>query len=477
MRLDEIARLFGASCELAPAHAAVEPRRFVIDSREIEPGDLFIALAGENTDGHKHVGEVFDKGACAALVVHRRLPMATSPGALAGGLLFVENTACALQSMAARVLEEWGGPVVGITGSAGKTTIKDLTAAVVARSGRVLKSEGNFNTAYGLPLVVSRMIAGGASPSDFDFAVLEMGMSSYGEIARLAGIAQPEVGVVGNVGVAHIEFFGTQAGIARAKAELIDGIRPGGAAVLNADDALVAAMGERREDLWIIRFGIDAEAEVKAREIRGEDDLGGTRFVLSTPAGEAEVVLPLLGRYNVLNALAAAAVGVHFGVAPGEIAAALSETQASPMRGEVLRLGGGMTVVDDSYNSNPQALLEAVRTVSAARGFRRRIVVAGEMLELGAQAEELHRECGAQIAALGVDLLIGVRGLARNLVEGAQASGALSDAQAIFCETTEEAAERVIERAQAGDLVLVKGSRGVRTEQVVERLKTVFGSV
>jgi UDP-N-acetylmuramoyl-tripeptide--D-alanyl-D-alanine ligase len=475
VRLDAIALLFGAAHNLDAASAAMEPARMTIDSRAVAPGDLFIALAGERTDGHLYVKEVFEKGACAAVVVHKRLP--DTPGIFADRLLYVENTACALQSMAARVLAEWGRPVVGITGSAGKTTIKDLTAGVLSRAGRVLKSEGNLNTGYGLPLVVGRMITGGAAAADFDCAVLEMGMSSFGEIARLAEIARPEVGVVGNVGAAHIEFFGTLDRIARAKAELVDGVRPGGAVALNADDARVSAMSARRPDLQVIRFGIDAEAEVRARGIGFGDDLGATRFVLETPAGRADVALPLIGRHNVSNALAAAAVGVHFGLAPNAIASALSETGASPMRGEVLKLGGGMTVVDDSYNSNPQALVEAVRTVSAARGFRRRIVVAGEMLELGAQAEQMHRECGAKIAALGVDLLIGVRGLAKDLVEGAQASGAITAAQAIFCETTEEAAERVIERAQAGDLVLVKGSRGVRTERVVERLKTVFGSV
>jgi UDP-N-acetylmuramoyl-tripeptide--D-alanyl-D-alanine ligase len=473
--LKEIARLCGASHHLSDAVAAAEPARMTIDSREIRPGDLFVALTGERSDGHQFVAEVFDKGALAALVIQKRLPFAASLGDYAGRLIFVENTACALQQLAARLLAAWPKPVIGITGSAGKTTIKDLTAAVLGRAGRVLKTAGNLNTTYGLPLMVSRLITGGASPDDFDFAVLEMGMNSYGEIARLADMTRPAVGVVGNVGVAHIEFFGTQDAIAQAKAELVEGIRPGGTAVLNADDPRVIAMRKRRQDLDVISFGIDAAADVTAREIRQPDDLSGTSFRLSTPAGEAEVAFPLIGRHNVANALAAAAVGVCYQMTPDEIAAALSETRPSLMRGEVLRLGGGVTVIDDSYNSNPPALVEAVRAVSAAGGFKRRIVVAGEMLELGARSEELHRACGREIAALGVDLIIGVRGWARELIAGAREGGALSEDRAIFCETTDEATERAVAQAQSGDLILVKGSRGVRTERVVDGLKTAFG--
>ncbi|HMY74279.1 MAG TPA: UDP-N-acetylmuramoyl-tripeptide--D-alanyl-D-alanine ligase, partial [Blastocatellia bacterium] len=242
MNLLEIARLCAASQMLNAELAATEPAGFAIDSRAVKPGDLFVALPGERVDGHKFVEEVFEKGACAAMVVHHRLPFATNLGELAGKLLFVENTACALQQMAARVLAKWHRPVIGMTGSAGKTTMKDLTAHVMAAAGNVLKSLGNLNTSYGLPLTVSRMICAGVKPADFDFAVLEMGMSSFGEIARLTDIAPPTIGIVGNVGTAHIEFFGSQERIARAKSEMVEGIKPGGTAVLNADDPRVTAM-------------------------------------------------------------------------------------------------------------------------------------------------------------------------------------------------------------------------------------------
>jgi UDP-N-acetylmuramoyl-tripeptide--D-alanyl-D-alanine ligase len=472
--LREIARLCGASQSLQTTLVEFEPTGLVIDSRQVKPGDLFIAIPGERVDGHQFVREVFEKGACAAIVVHHRL-MATGQfpvdlGDYFSRLLFVENTAAALQQLAARVLAQWAKPIVGVTGSAGKTTIKDLTAQVLAASGRVLKSLGNLNTTYGLPLTVGRMITGGARPDDFDLAVLEMGMSSFGEIARLTDLSPPTVGIVGNVGTAHIEFFGSQERIARAKAELVDGIKPGGTAVLNADDPLVLKMRERRSDIAIVRFGIEQGAEVRARELAVLPGLAGTRLVLMTPQGEAEVNLPLLGRHNVYNALAAAAAGIAFGLDAAQIVQQLNAAAPSQMRGEVTRFANGVTLIDDSYNSNPPALLQAVRAQVEAPGFARRIVVAGEMLELGEQAEALHRDCGRAIAELGVEKLIGVRGLAQALVAGARVAG-MKTGQAVFAETPEAAAELLLRDCQSGDLILVKGSRGVRTERVVQRLK------
>jgi UDP-N-acetylmuramoyl-tripeptide--D-alanyl-D-alanine ligase len=448
--------------------ATLEPTGFAIDSRAVRPGELFIALPGERADGHQFIREVFEKGACAAMVVHHRLPFASDLGDAADKLLFVENTACALQQLATRVLARWHRPVIGVTASAGKTTMKDLIAHVLAASGSALKSLGNLNTSYGLPLTISRMITGGAKPGDFDFAVLEMGMSSFGEIARLTDIAPPSVGVVGNVGTAHIEFFGSQDRIARAKAEMVEGIKSGGTAVLNADDPRVIEMRKLRGDVGVVSFGIESPADVTARAIASADDLSGTRFLLKTPDAEVETTLPLIGRHNVQNALAAAAVAHAFGLAAEAIAERLSTAAPSKMRGELIRFANGVTVIDDSYNSNPQALLEAVRAMAEAKGFQRRIVVAGEMLELGAQGAELHRECGRQVAALGVNLLVGVRGLAKELVAGALEANA---GRVVFCETPEEAAEIVIAEAHPGDLVLVKGSRGVRTERVIEKLR------
>ncbi len=481
MKLSEIARLSGASHMLSGRLAEAEPAGFAIDSRAIKTGELFVAIPGEHVDGHQFVQEVFEKGACAAMVVHHRLPFATDLGESAGKLLFVENTICAFQRMAARVISEWGRPVVGVTASAGKTTMKDLIAHCLAEAGAVLKSAGNLNTGYGLPLTVARMISGGAKPADYDFAALEMGMSSFGEIARLVDIAPPEVGVVGNVGTAHLEFFGSLERIARAKAEMVEGIKPGGVAALNADDRLVIEMRSRRDDIAVISFGIESDADVTAREITVASDLGGARFLLKTPGGEAEVNLPLIGRHNVYNALAAAAVASHFGVSAERIAGRLATAAPSKMRGELIRFANGVTVIDDSYNSNPQALLQSVDALlevarSGFGGARRLVVVAGEMLELGGQGPALHRQCGRDIAAMGIHLLIGVRGLASELVAGAAEAPGGGSTLTSFCDTPERAAESLVADAIPGDLILVKGSRGVRMEKVVERLKAAFGS-
>jgi UDP-N-acetylmuramoyl-tripeptide--D-alanyl-D-alanine ligase len=478
LKLGEIARLFGASHILGSPLAETEPGGLAIDSRSVRAGDLFIAIPGERVDGHEFTREVIERGACAAVVSHRRLAkdlardLGAGQSAYLERLIFVDNTVCALQLMARRVIERWSGPIVGITGSAGKTTIKELAAHVLSAKERVLKSLGNLNTTYGLPLTVGRMIVGGAKPEDFDLAVLEMGMSSFGEIARLVDMAPPNVGVVGNVGSAHIEFFGSVEAIARAKAELVDGIEPGGTAVLNFDDRLVREMAGRRNDISVVSFAIDAAAAVKADEIAPAGDLSGTRFRLTSNGQAANVDLPLLGRHNIYNALAAAAVGTHFGISLEVIAERLSSVTVPAMRGELLQLANGVTLIDDSYNSNPQALREAARAVAQASGFKRRIIVAGEMLELGASGAELHRESGRAIAGMGVDLVIGVRGLARELTAAAKAAGVAAH----FAATPEEAADYLVSEARDGDVILIKASRGVRAERIVEKLRSTFGS-
>lgn len=497
MTLAEMARLCAASHMMAPPLAATEPRAFRIDSRAVEPGDLFLAIPGERVDGHQFVGEALQRGAVAALVMHHRLPSPFLPfappegtnadhgadsGIDPGQLLFVEQTVCALQQLASRVLAAWGRPVVGITGSAGKTTIKELTAHLLEGLGRVLKSPGNLNTGYGLPLAVSRMICAGQRPEQFDLAVLEMGMNGYGEIARLTDLARPQIGVVANVGTAHLEFFGSIERIARAKAEMVEGIVPGGIAVLNADDPRTLAMGRLRSDLRVMTFGIEAEtAEVRATDLVMQSDLRGTSFLLCTPTGKSRVQFPLLGRHNVSNALAAATVAVALGMSTEQIADRLSSALPAANRGEVLSFpfvakgeSGQVTVVDDSYNANPPALLEAVRAITERQSSEpvRRILVAGEMLELGPEGPRLHRSCGREIAAAGIDLLIGVRGLAAELVEGAIDEGGMARDRTRFFENTADAAEWLLGQLQPGDLILVKGSRGVRLESLVRRLAT-----
>ncbi|HXG68058.1 MAG TPA: UDP-N-acetylmuramoyl-tripeptide--D-alanyl-D-alanine ligase [Blastocatellia bacterium] len=469
MKLGEIVSILRAKPIAAGER---EPSGYSIDSRTIRAGDLFFAIRGEKHDGHRFVADVFARGAIAAVVARDFLnsDAARGLGENAARLIAVNDTLVALQSVASSVIKSWRGRLVAVTGSAGKTTTKDLTAAVLARLGRVIKTTGNLNNAYGLPLSILKMESDGARAADFDFAVLEMGMNHKGELAELTRIAPPDLGLVTNVAAVHLEFFSSVDEIAEAKAELVQGVKPGGAAVLNADDERVARMRSLRDDIEVRTFGIEHPAGVRASEIRSSA-LGSIDFLLTTPRGSVETRLPLIGRHNLYNALAAAAVADYYGAPLEQIADALAHASSSKMRGEVLRCGQGFTLIDDSYNSNPRALVEMVRTVSASEGYGRKIVVAGEMLELGEAGAALHREAGRQIAGLGIDWLIGVRGLAGELVAGARESG-MAERAAIFCATPEEAAELLEREVRAGDLILVKGSRGVKMETVVERLKS-----
>jgi UDP-N-acetylmuramoyl-tripeptide--D-alanyl-D-alanine ligase len=457
---------------------------FSIDSRSVAEGELFFALSPEDyarhgftgtsfTDAHRFIPQAFERGAVAAVARAERVAGDPELEALGGRLLLVADVIEALQVLAHGVLQQWGRPVIGITGSAGKTTTKDLTAHVLSVVGgrRVLRSKKNYNNELGLPLSILQMETGPARPDDFDIAVLEMGMSTPKEIARLCEIAPPDIGVELLVAPVHLEFFGTIEAIAAAKAQLVEGLKPGGTAVLNADDERVAAMRERHQTGPTITFGLEQAADVTATDLESAG-LGRTRFRLVTPLGEAIAELPMPGRHNLMNALAAAAVATCFRIAPDSIADALSTAAPSEMRGEVFRFREGFTVIDDSYNSNPRSLLSMAEALAqmSDEETKRRIIVAGEMLELGPEAAAMHTETGREIGALGLDIFWGVRGLARQLVEGARAAGMNAEATRFF-ESSEEAGRELSGSVMAGDLVLVKGSRGVQTDKVVKLLK------
>lgn len=462
-----------------------EIKGFSIDSRSVEPGELFFALSppdyeragfnGSFADAHQFIQQSLETGAVGAVARLDRVRQDSGLQALGDRLLLVEDAIAALQLLARKVYESWGRPVVGITGSAGKTTAKELTAHLLTASGRrVLKSERNYNNGLGLPLTVLQMVSEGRQPSEYDLAVLEMGMSSpTHEIRRLCQITPPDVGVELLVAPVHLEYLGTIERIAAAKAELIEGLKPGGTAVLNADDERVIVMRDLHRSGPTLTFGIEHEADVMATRI-DISQFGRSRFNLRTPLGEADALLPMAGRHNLMNALAAAGVATCFEIGPEEIAEALRTVRPPQMRGEVLDFAAGFTVVDDSYNSNPRSLLSMVRAVAETEaGARRRIVVAGEMLELGPDGPEMHREAGREIALAGIDLLWGVRGLGTELVAGARSAGMSSDV-ARFFETSEEAAAALCDEITEGDLVLVKGSRGVRTDKVVGLLREKF---
>jgi UDP-N-acetylmuramoyl-tripeptide--D-alanyl-D-alanine ligase len=384
-------------------------------------------------------------------------------------LILVDDTLAALQQLAAAVVKNWRGQLVAITGSAGKTTTKELTAATLEQLGRVIKTRGNLNNAYGLPLSILKMESDGARSDEFDYGVFEMGMNHPGEIAAMTTFAPPDVAVVTNVSAAHLEYFASVDAIADAKAELILGVKANGAAVLNADDHRVVRMRELRDDLVIRTFGIQQQAAVMARNLEA-DGLSGTTFLLVTPRGDVQIKFPLVGRHNLYNALAAATVADLYEAPLAAIGEALAGVSSPKMRGEVTHFNAGFTLIDDSYNSNPRALVEMVTAMAASQGYARKIVVAGEMLELGEAGAQLHYEAGRKIAELGIDLLVGVRGLASEIVRGALDAGMTEDLASFF-ETPHEAGEFLWNEVRARDLILVKGSRGVKTEIVVEKIK------
>jgi UDP-N-acetylmuramoyl-tripeptide--D-alanyl-D-alanine ligase len=433
-----------------------------IDSRTVAAGELFFAVRGERFDGHDFVAAALAKGAVAAVVSMGwiapegmdstrllRVPDAEADGVLAS-----------LQQLARAVRRHWGGRVIAITGSAGKTTTKDAVAQVLGARFRVLKSQGNLNNGFGLPLQLLKL------ETEHEVAIVEMGMNHAGEIAALARIAQPDWAVVTNVAPVHLEFFADgMAGVARAKYELIEALPPDGIAVLNCDDEFVAKFGEGM-GARAVYFGLSDCADVRAG---GVAELGAEGIVFTVTArGElASVQLHLFGRHNVHNALAAIAVGLESGMPLAECAAALGGLRAGEKRGEVVEWRGAK-IVNDCYNSNPRALramVEALLAMPVANGGRH-IVVAGEMLELGPEGEALHRECGRQMAERGVDFVVGVRGLAAALVEGAAHSGT----SAVFVATPEEAGAWLKGNLRVGDAVLLKASRGVKLERALASL-------
>lgn len=436
---------------------------YSIDSRTVAAGDLFFAVQGERMDGHDYVEAALRNGAVAAVVSQRWLVPA---GVDAKELIRLPDTASdcilhALQTVAQAVRRMWGKRVIGITGSAGKTTTKECVAEVLGARFRVLKTEGNLNNHFGVSLQLLRL------EPEHEVAVLEMGMNHAGEIAALCRIAEPDWGVVSNVAAVHTEFFedGIE-GVARAKRELIEALPSDGIAFLNADDERVAQFGRGRGDRAVL-YGTSDRAIVRAVEIE-ELGLAGSAFLVRAGRpGRTEqhsVQLSLLGRHNVLNALAAISVGLASGMPLSVCCEALEALRPTDKRGAVMEVGGAQ-LINDCYNSNPHAL-HAMMAMMAATPAKRRVLVAGEMLELGPDGPMLHAECGRAAAMAGVDVIVGVRGLAEELARAAAEAGA----SALFVATPEKAGGWLRDNLRAGDLVLLKASRGVRLERALEVL-------
>jgi len=447
--IDALARLAGVS----------------IDSRTVADGELFVAIHGPRHDGHNFVGQALDAGAMAAVVAQERVAEFAEP--VRSRLFAVQDTLAALQELARAVRTRWGRRLAAITGSAGKTTTKEILAALLAARFRVLKSEGNLNNEYGLPLQLLRL-----DDSD-EAAVVELGMSHAGELRRLAEIARPDVGVVTRVAPVHLEFFASVDEIALAKRELIEGLAGReSVAVLNADDPRVARFTEVAPGR-VVTFGFASHADFRAENMddRGTD---GNEFDFVGPAGRARLTLPLAGRHNISNALAALAAASVWGLGAAEAREVFPRLEPAGMRGRVLHYDPGFCVINDCYNSNPVALAAMIELLVHTPVSGRRILAAGEMLELGPVSPELHREAGHAAAESGkLDWIIGVLGDAESLVRGAVEAGHPATC-AKFFGSSAEAAGFVAGLVAPGDLLLVKGSRGVKMERIVEALDARF---
>ena len=454
---EAIARAVGG--ELAGPEGRRTLSGFSFDTRTLAPGEVFFAIRGAR-DGNAFVAEAVAKGAAAAVVSDRTL--VGSPQLARTPLIVVGDAVEALQALAKYVRRASGAAVVAVTGSAGKSTTKEMTADLLSSRYRVFRNKGNLNNHIGLPLSLLELRR---KP---DIGVLELGMNHAGEIRTLVNIAEPEVRVWTNVGPAHLEFFGTVDAIAEAKAEILEGAKTNDLLVANADDARVmrhaARFGGR-----VSTFGLERPADVQALNVR---DLGvdGTAALVRTPVGEADVRTGLPGTANLSNLLAATAVALRFDVPLSDIVARAAELKPLPRRGEITK-AGGVTIVDDSYNSNPRALSKVLSTVAGEGRFARRVALIGEMLELGDASDALHRAAGEEAAKSGLAALVAVGGAsARALADGA-VQGGMNPSAVHYLRDSALAADLAVTLIKPGDLVIVKGSRGIRMDVVVDRLK------
>ncbi|MGB9867282.1 MAG: UDP-N-acetylmuramoyl-tripeptide--D-alanyl-D-alanine ligase [Bacillota bacterium] len=423
-----------------------------VDSRQVKAGDLFVALRGERTDGHLFVAEAFGHGAVAAIV--------SRPVEAPGPLVLVQDTLKALAVLANWYRRRVDPLVVGVTGSVGKTTVKDMIWCVSSARFKTHRSEENMNTEVGLPLSLLR-----AAP-DVQVAVMEMAMRGSGQIRELCLVAEPDYGVITSIGETHLELLGSVENIARAKWELVESLPPEGWAILNWDEDWPRRLAPSAP-CQVISFGFHEEADVRATGIvdRGEQ---GMSYTLVTVKGQIRVDLPVNGRHMVRNSLAAAAFGVLAGLELEEIRLGLQEVSLTRMRLEMLRLGEFL-VINDAYNANPastKAALEVLKSVAKGRT----VAVLGDMLELGERAVSGHTEVGEKCAQLGVDLLVAVGELSKNIASGALAGG-LDASRVFWCPTKVEAVELLHKLLRNGDTVLVKGSRGTKMEEIIQGLK------
>ncbi|SMB94316.1 UDP-N-acetylmuramoyl-tripeptide--D-alanyl-D-alanine ligase [Thermanaeromonas toyohensis ToBE] len=455
LTLGELCRVLQG--ELLQGDPNIKVQGVSTDSRQIKSGEVFFALKGERFDGHDFVREALAKGAIAAIVARK------IEGMPQGGLIIVPDTLKALQDLALyHRRTAFKGELIGITGSSGKTTTKNLVARVLEAKFKVLKTPGNFNNEIGLPLTLLNL------KPEHQVVVVEMGMRGRGEIASLCQVAQPTVGVITNIGTAHLGRLGSVENIALAKRELLESLPPGGWAVLNGDDPWCRRLAEGLP-VRPVFYGFEDSATFQARDIRMKG-LEGIEFVVRFPEGETKVRLPVPGKHNVLNSLAALTLGYFLGVEIDSMVEKLLEWPAESMRQEILPGPQGSLIYNDAYNANPESTLAALDVLKELPG--RRIAVLGDMLELGEKGPELHQKVGRRAAEVGLSMLVTVGELAREIATGALDSG-MSNTRVFSFLHPREAGQFLARHLQPGDVVLLKGSRAARLEQVLEELQEV----
>jgi UDP-N-acetylmuramoyl-tripeptide--D-alanyl-D-alanine ligase len=453
LNVNEIAEKTGG--KILQGSPSVAFRIFNIDSRISRPGELFFALVAQR-DGHAYIPDAEKKGATGAIISQLITP--PSPNI---ALIQVNDTLLALQNLAKKVLDTQPVKVVGITGSIGKTTTKEFAASLLNQSFAVLKSEGNYNNHIGLPLSILRL------QQKDEVAVLEMGMSATGEITRLTQIAPPDIAVITNIQPVHLEFFNTIEDIALAKKEILDGMKPNGTVVLNGDDPAVQKMAKDWKGAKL-QFGLSEGCDIRAENIQ-RTGYQGISFDLIYGKKRGKTTIPFIYKSFLYNFLAASAAAYALSIPFTQILAQMNTLKSLPMRGEIYRLQNNIILIDDSYNSNPAALEAALKDLSELEA-KRKVAVLGDMLELGEAQAPYHVKAGKQVQQNGWNLLITVGPLGHHMAEGALQAG-MNNGQISSFESSEEAANHVPSLLEPGDLVLVKGSRGIKTEKIVERLK------
>ncbi len=422
------------------------------DSRKVAENNLFIPLVGEKFDGHDYIEQCFNTGAAVCLT-QKPIPQVDNVTAI-----LVDDTGKALRDLATWHRNKYNIPVIGITGSVGKTSTKDMISCVLAKQYEVLKTQGNFNNEIGLPLTLLNL------NDSHEVAVIEMGMSGFGEISRLTNIAQPQIAVITNIGVSHIEKLGSQQGILKAKLEILEGLKPGGLVVLNGDDPLLREL-KGKLNLKTVYYGLNSGIDYNAQDYESLGE-AGTQFNIKLGSKTYKVAIPVPGIHNVYNALAAIAVGIEMNIPMNVIVDGIAEYSPGNMRQNIITYNG-MKIINDAYNASPQSMQAAINVLEELCSKTRGIAVLGDMLEMGTMSEELHYSVGSFIKDKKIDYLITVGKDSKNITQAVADSGNQTIKLQHF-DNNNEALKYILSVISQGDFILIKGSRGMKMEQIAD---------